>query len=32
MRLLQQTLDEEGMTDKKLTQIAEQVVNLEAER
>ena len=32
MRLLQQTLDEEGMTDKKLTQLAEQVINLEAER
>jgi len=30
--LLQQTLDEEGMTDKKLTQLAEQVINLEAER
>jgi ferritin-like metal-binding protein YciE len=29
---LQQTLDEEGMTDKKLTQLAEQVINLEAER
>ena len=32
MALLQQTLDEEGMTDKKLTAIAEQVVNIEAER
>ena len=32
MRLLQQTLDEEGMTDKKLTQLAEQLINLEAER
>jgi len=31
-QLLQQTLDEEGMTDKKLTQLAEQVINLEAER
>jgi ferritin-like metal-binding protein YciE len=31
-RLLQQTLDEEGTTDKKLTQLAEQVINLEAER
>jgi ferritin-like metal-binding protein YciE len=30
--LLQHTLDEEGMTDKKLTQLAEQVINLEAER
>lgn len=30
--LLQQTLDEEGMTDKLLTQIAEQVINIEAER
>ena len=29
-RLLQQTLDEEGKTDKKLTQLAESVVNLEA--
>ena len=29
-RLLQQTLDEEGRTDKKLTQLAESVVNLEA--
>jgi ferritin-like metal-binding protein YciE len=29
-RLLQQTLDEEGKTDKKLTQLAENVVNLEA--
>jgi ferritin-like metal-binding protein YciE len=26
-RLLQQTLDEEGATDKKLTQIAEQTIN-----
>jgi ferritin-like metal-binding protein YciE len=32
MSLLQQTLDEEGITDKKLTQLAEQVINLEAER
>ncbi|HWQ14016.1 MAG TPA: ferritin-like domain-containing protein [Roseiflexaceae bacterium] len=31
-QLLQQTLDEEGMTDKKLTQLAERVVNIEAER
>jgi ferritin-like metal-binding protein YciE len=30
--LLQQTLDEEGTTDKKLTQLAESLVNLEAER
>ncbi|KAB8141623.1 ferritin-like domain-containing protein [Chloroflexia bacterium SDU3-3] len=30
--ILQQTLDEEGMADKKLTQLAEQVINLEAER
>lgn len=30
--LLQQTLDEEGTTDKRLTQLAEQVINLEAER
>jgi ferritin-like metal-binding protein YciE len=30
--LLQQSLDEEGNTDKLLTQIAEQVINLEAER
>src|SRR3954471_6959928 len=29
-RLLQQTLDEEGRTDKKLTQLAENIVNLEA--
>jgi len=29
-RLLQQTLDEEGRTDKKLTELAERVVNLEA--
>ena len=29
-KLLQQTLDEEGATDKKLTQLAEQVINLEA--
>jgi ferritin-like metal-binding protein YciE len=28
--LLQQTLDEEGETDKKLTQLAESVINLEA--
>lgn len=31
-RLLQQTLDEEGTTDKKLTQLAESMINLEAER
>jgi ferritin-like metal-binding protein YciE len=31
-RLLQQTLDEEGQTDHKLTKLAEQVINLEAER
>jgi ferritin-like metal-binding protein YciE len=30
--LLQQTLDEEGATDKKLTQLAEDVINIEAER
>lgn len=30
--LLQQTLDEEGATDKKLTTLAEQVINIEAER
>ena len=30
--LLQQTLDEEGAADHKLTQLAEQVINLEAER
>jgi ferritin-like metal-binding protein YciE len=29
-RLLQQTLDEEGRTDKKLTELAERVINLEA--
>ena len=29
-RLLQQTLDEEGATDKKLSQLAESVVNVEA--
>jgi ferritin-like metal-binding protein YciE len=32
MQLLQQTLDEEGMADKKLTQLAETMINLEAER
>lgn len=32
VRLLQQTLDEEGATDEKLTQIAERVVNLDAAR
>jgi ferritin-like metal-binding protein YciE len=31
-RLLQQTLEEEGQTDKKLTQLAEQVVNVDAVR
>jgi ferritin-like metal-binding protein YciE len=31
-RLLQQTLDEEGLADQKLTKLAEQVINLEAER
>ncbi|RPJ58028.1 MAG: DUF892 family protein, partial [Acidobacteria bacterium] len=30
-RLLQQTLDEEGMTDKKLTAMAESQVNVEAQ-
>lgn len=30
-RLLQQTLDEEGMTDKKLTQMAESLVHVEAQ-
>lgn len=30
-QLLQHTLDEEGTTDKKLTQLAEQVINLAAE-
>ena len=29
--LLQQTLDEEGATDKKLTKLAEQVINIDAE-
>jgi ferritin-like metal-binding protein YciE len=29
-RLLQQTLDEEGRTDKKLTDLAERVINVEA--
>jgi ferritin-like metal-binding protein YciE len=29
-RLLQQTLNEEGTTDKKLTQLAENIVNAEA--
>ena len=29
-KLLQQTLDEEGATDKKLTQIAESIINVEA--
>ena len=31
-KLLQQTLNEEGMTDKKLTQLAESLVNVEAVR
>jgi ferritin-like metal-binding protein YciE len=31
-KLLQQTLDEEGKTDQLLTRIAEQVINIEAER
>jgi len=30
-RLLQKTLDEEGMTDKKLTELAMQCINAEAE-
>jgi ferritin-like metal-binding protein YciE len=30
-RLLQQTLDEEGATDKKLTKLAESTINVEAE-
>jgi ferritin-like metal-binding protein YciE len=30
--LLQQTLDEEGATDKQLTRLAETLINLEAER
>jgi len=30
MRLLQETLDEEGATDKKLTQLAESLINQEA--
>jgi ferritin-like metal-binding protein YciE len=29
-RLLQQTLDEEGQTDKKLTDLAERLINIEA--
>jgi ferritin-like metal-binding protein YciE len=29
-KLLQQTLDEEGKTDKKLTQLAESIINVEA--
>jgi ferritin-like metal-binding protein YciE len=32
MTLLQRTLDEEGAADKKLTALAENVINLEAER
>jgi len=31
-QLLQRTLDEEGQTDKKLTKLAEQLINLEAVR
>jgi len=31
-QLLQQTLDEEGAADLKLTKLAEEVINLEAER
>jgi len=31
-KLLQQTLDEEGAADQKLTDLAEQVINLEAEQ
>jgi ferritin-like metal-binding protein YciE len=31
-RLLQQTLDEEGATDKKLTALAESIINVEAVR
>jgi ferritin-like metal-binding protein YciE len=31
-RLLQQTLDEEGKTDKMLTQLAESEINVEAEQ
>jgi ferritin-like metal-binding protein YciE len=31
-KLLQQTLDEEGQTDKKLTSMAEKVINLDAMR
>jgi ferritin-like metal-binding protein YciE len=31
-QLLQQTLNEEGATDKKLTRLAETLINLEAER
>jgi ferritin-like metal-binding protein YciE len=30
-KLLQKTLDEEGLTDKKLTDLAESVINLEAQ-
>ncbi|MEO7910815.1 MAG: ferritin-like domain-containing protein [Roseiflexaceae bacterium] len=30
-KLLQQTLDEEGAADQKLTQLAEEVINIEAE-
>ena len=29
-RLLQQTLNEEGATDKKLTQLADSIINVEA--
>ncbi len=31
-RLLQQTLDEEGQTDERLTQLAERVINIDAIR
>jgi ferritin-like metal-binding protein YciE len=31
-KLLQQTLDEEGAADQKLTTLAETVINIEAER
>jgi ferritin-like metal-binding protein YciE len=30
-RVLQQTLDEEGQTDKKLTDLAERLINVKAE-
>jgi ferritin-like metal-binding protein YciE len=32
MRLLQKTLDEEGETDKKLTKLAEELINIEAQQ